>query len=191
MTGFTERRTARLILRQWRESDLQPFAELNADPEVMEHFPARLSREQSDEFAARAAARIDDLGFGLWAVEVIESGAFAGFVGLNPVPPILPIQAAGPEVGWRLARPFWGQGLASEAAQAALDVGFDTFGFEEIVSFTGATNVRSQRVMQRLGMHRDPAEDFDHPVVAEGHRLRRHVLFRMRPTDRRWRAGSA
>lgn len=188
MTPTAQLRTERLVLRQWREADLEPFAALNADPEVMEHFPAPLTRAESDAMVERSSARLAANGFGLWAVEVVESGEFAGFVGLNPVPDTLPIHARGPEVGWRLARRWWGLGIAIEAARAAVAHGFGECGVAEIVSFTATTNHRSQAVMRRLGMTRDPAEDFDHPALPEGHRLRRHVLYRLTP-DRS--AGSA
>lgn len=174
-----ELRTTRLLLRGWRDDDLERFAALNADPVVMEHFPAPLTREQSDAFVQRIRTGFAANGYGLWAVEVVHVGELAGFVGLNPVPPTLPITAGGPEVGWRLARRWWGQGIATEAARAAVAHGFDAHRFPEIVSFTATTNVRSQAVMRRLGMTRDRAEDFDHPALPEGHRLRRHVLYRL------------
>ena len=164
-------RTDRLLLRQWREEDKQPFAALNADPDVMEHFPAPLTRGQSDALVERAAVAIASRGWGLWAVEA--DGGFIGFVGLNE-PDFMP----GVEVGWRLARHAWGHGYATEAGRAVIRYAFDEIGLAEIVSFTSTTNVRSQRVMQRLGMTHDPAEDFDHPRV-EDPRLRRHVLYRL------------
>jgi RimJ/RimL family protein N-acetyltransferase len=182
--------TERLLLRGWRASDRPPFAALNADPEVMRHFPAPLRREESDAFAERVAARIDRHGWGLWAVEHRETGAFLGFTGLAPVTfdaPFLPAT----EIGWRLARAAWGHGYASEAARAAVAFGFEALELDALVSFTAVENERSQAVMRRLGMTRDPAEDFEHPRVPEGHRLRRHVLYRLRATD--WAAtdGSA
>ena len=164
-------RTDRLLLRQWREEDKQPFAALNADPDVMEHFPAPLTRGQSDALVERAAVAIASRGWGLWAVEA--GGGFIGFVGLNE-PDFMP----GVEVGWRLARHAWGHGYATEAGRAVIRYAFDEIGLAEIVSFTSTTNVRSQRVMQRLGMTHDPADDFDQPRV-EDPRLRRHVLYRL------------
>jgi RimJ/RimL family protein N-acetyltransferase len=188
MLAVTELRTARLLLRGWRAADLTPFAVLNADHEVMEHFPSMLSRAQSDAFADRIVAGLNQRGWGLWAVEDNSTGAFIGFVGLNPVPFEAPFTPA-IEIGWRLARPHWGSGLATEAARAALAYAFGPLGFQEIVSFTSTTNLRSQRVMQKLGMRRDPADDFDHPLLPEGHRLRCHVLYRIpRFTYRRARA---
>jgi len=166
------------VLRRWRDADREPFAALNADPEVMEHFPARLTREQSDEMIDRLEALFDAQGFGLWAVEVAATGEFIGFTGLNRVPFQAPFSPA-VEIGWRLSRQAWGHGYATEAARAVLAFGFETAGLDEIVSFTATTNLRSQAVMRRLGMTHDPAEDFDHPRV-EDPRLRRHVLFRLR-----------
>jgi RimJ/RimL family protein N-acetyltransferase len=166
-------RTDRLVLRQWCEADREPFAALNADPVVMEHFPSTMTRDQSDAFVDFNIATIAGRGWGLWAVEVADTRTFIGFVGLNE-PGFMP----GVEVGWRLARDAWGRGYATEAARAATGYGFHDLHLEEIVSFTSTTNVRSQRVMQRLGMTHDPADDFDHPRVADP-RLRRHVLYRL------------
>jgi RimJ/RimL family protein N-acetyltransferase len=169
--------TARLVLRQWRESDLAPFARMNADPEVMRHFPSVLTREQSDALVRRIATHFEKHGFGPWAVEVRDSGAFAGFTGLS-IPafdaPFTPCV----EIGWRLAREHWGQGYATEAARASLAYGFDALGLEEIVSFAVRENRASRRVMEKLGMTHDASEDFDHPELPEGHALRRHVLYR-------------
>lgn len=171
--------TPRLRLREWRENDLGRFAVMNADPEVMRHFPAALTREQSDALVERIRCTFADRSFGLWAVEVRESQAFAGFVGLE-VPkfpaPFMPCV----EVGWRLAREHWGRGYAPEGARAAMAHGFGAAGLEEIVSFTAEGNVASRRVMEKLGMKRNPDEDFDHPSVGLGSPLRRHVLYRLR-----------
>jgi RimJ/RimL family protein N-acetyltransferase len=171
-----ELRTARLLLRPWKEADREPFAALNADPVVMEHFPSTLTREESDAFVDRITAGLDRRGWGLWAVEIDGPATFAGFVGLNPVTFDAPFAPA-VEIGWRLARAHWNQGLATEAARAVVDHGFATLGLDEIVSFTATTNVASQRVMQKLGMTND--RDFDHPALPVGHRLRRHVLYRL------------
>lgn len=180
MTRPAELHTSRLLLRAWRPADREPFAALNADPAVMEHFPATLDREQSDALADTIEARFAMHGWGLWAVEVKASGEFAGFVGLAPITAgRFPFRADGPEVGWRLARRFWGAGYATEAAREALRHGFEVVGAREIVSFTATTNQRSQAVMRRLGMGRDPREDFDHPSLPERHPLRRHVLYRL------------
>lgn len=179
---MTDLTTDRLLLRQWRDSDREPFAALNADPAVMEHFPALQTREQSDTLIDRNIPELDGRGWGLWALEVKDTGEFIGFTGLN-VPtfeaPFLP----GVEIGWRLAKGAWGNGYASEAARAALAYAFGPAGLDEIVSFTATTNLPSQRVMQRIGMVHDEAGDFDHPRVEEGHRLRRHVLYRIDRTQ--------
>jgi RimJ/RimL family protein N-acetyltransferase len=166
------------MLRQWRESDLVPFAALNADPEVMRYFPAALDHEQSDALAQRIQASIDQQGWGLWAVEVTDRQRFIGFVGLNPVLFQAHFTPA-VEVGWRLARSSWGNGYATEAAAAAIAFGFDKLGLDEIVSFTAVVNQRSRRVMERLNMTHNPADDFDHPAVSQDS-LRRHLLFRLR-----------
>jgi RimJ/RimL family protein N-acetyltransferase len=173
--------TDRLALRQWRDADLAPFAALNADPEVMRYFPAPLTRTQSDEFAGYVHETIERQGWGLWAVEVIDGPAFIGFVGLNRVTFDEHFTPA-VEVGWRLARPFWGYGYATEAATAALSFGFERLELDEIVSFTTRSNEPSIRVMRRLGMRHDAAGDFDHPRVPEASPLRRHVLYRLANT---------
>lgn len=168
--------TARLRLRSWRESDHEPFAAMNADERVMEHFPRPLDRGQSDAMAARASAHLDSRGWGLWAVETRDSGRFIGFAGLAA--PAWQAQFTPCiEVGWRLAIDAWGHGYATEAAREAVHFGFDEAGLAEIVSFTSLANTRSIAVMERLGMRRDG--EFDHPMIAEGHRLRRHVLYRI------------
>lgn len=170
--------TDRLLLRAWRPEDREPFAILNADPVVMECFPATLSQAESDALADLADARMAEQGFGWYAVEVKGRPAFVGFVGLNVPGYDIPCQPC-VEIGWRLGREAWGQGYATEAATACLDHAFGPLGLAEIVSFTAVGNARSRRVMERLGMSRDPAEDFDHPLVEPGHPLRRHVLYRM------------
>jgi ribosomal-protein-alanine N-acetyltransferase len=177
MPDFLPLRTERLILRQWRDEDRDPFAAMNADPEVMEHFPAVLGRADSDAMADRIRRRIADGGVGFWAVEIAETGRFIGFTGLS-VPrfdaPFMPAV----EIGWRLARDAWGHGYATEAARRALAFAFGDLGLAEVVAFTSTTNLRSQAVMRRIGMTHDPADDFDHPLIAEGHPLRRQVLWR-------------
>jgi RimJ/RimL family protein N-acetyltransferase len=175
---MSELRTDRLALRGWRDSDLAPWAAMNADPEVREYFPGVLTREQSEASAARFQADLDQRGWGWWAVEVRATGEFIGFTGLDPVDEDMPF--TGVEAGWRLARPYWGNGSATEAALAALDHGFTTLGLAEILAITTATNLRSQAVMRRIGMTRDPADDFEHPAVPPGHPLRPHVLYRLR-----------
>ena len=165
----------RLILRQWREADRAPFAALNADPQVMEHFPALQSSEESDAAIDRQMALIDADGAGFMALERRADAAFLGFVGVKPSPAGLPIAGA-PEIGWRLARHAWGRGYASEAARAALAEAFAR-GAARVVSFTATTNLRSQAVMARIGLHRTPELDFDHPALPRGHRLERHVVY--------------
>jgi RimJ/RimL family protein N-acetyltransferase len=176
---MTPPRTPRLILRRFVPADREPFAAMNADPEVMHHFPGVLSREESDRVAGRIEAHFAQRGFGLWAVEIPGVTAFAGLVGLA-VPRFEAAFTPCVEVSWRLARAHWGQGYATEAAGAALGFGFDQLGLNEIVSFTVPDNLRSRRVMERLGMTHDARDDFDHPLLADGHPLRRHVLYRKR-----------
>jgi len=171
-------RTARLLLRRWRQIDREPFANLNADPVVMEHFPGVLSRAESDAMVDRIEAQFDEVGYGLWAVETPDEAPFIGFVGLS-VPKFQAHFMPAVEIGWRFDRTYWGRGFATEAARAALADGFGRVGLTEIVSFTAPANVRSIRVMDRLGMTHNPADDFEHPTLPEGHRLRRHVLYRL------------
>jgi len=169
--------TERLRLRRWAEADVGPFAEMNADPEVMEFFPRALTRVESDELVERIEAGFERDGFGLWAVEVRETGGFVGFAGLNRVGFEARFTPA-VEVGWRLARAAWGNGYATEAGRAALTFGFARVGLTEIVSFTTAANHRSRAVMERLGMAHGPADDFEHPSLPLGHPQRPHVLYR-------------
>jgi RimJ/RimL family protein N-acetyltransferase len=173
-----ELRTERLRLRRWRPEDRELFARLNADPKVVEYLPGALSRAESDALIARIEAGWYEDGYGLWAVEVPGVAPFVGFVGLSTANFDARFTPA-VEVGWRLAARAWGSGYATEAGRAALAYGFDDVGLNEIVSFTAQGNTRSRRVMERLGMRRDPADDFDHPRVAEGSQLRRHVLYRL------------
>ena len=171
-------RGPRVRLRQWADADLAPFAAMNADPHVMRYFAARLSREESDAFALRVRTHIDEHGFGLWALDVPEFG-FAGFVGLtSKVPFALPLPGVAPnphEVGWRLARAAWGQGYATEAATLALRYGFEVLRLPQVVSYTAFGNAASRAVMQRIGL--TLRGEFEHPRLAEGHPLRRHVLY--------------
>jgi len=167
-----------LILRQWKDSDLEPYAAMNADPEVMRHFPALLTKEETAASLERQRRAIDERGWGLWAVEV--DGMFAGFTGLN-TPSFSAHFTPCTEIGWRFRREFWGRGLACRAAREAVRFGFDSLKLTEIVAFTAATNDRSRRLMERLGFERDAGGDFDHPSMPEGHVLRRHVLYRIQP----------
>ena len=170
--------TERLLLRRWRPADKEPFARLNSDPVVMEYFPSALDRAESDAFADRIEAGFDARGYGLWAVEIPGEADFIGFVGLalHDFPAHF---TPAVEIGWRLARDYWGSGFATEAARTAIADGFERVGLGEIVSFTAAINVRSVAVMQRLSMTHDPSDDFDHPRLPVGHHLRRHVLCRL------------
>ncbi len=177
-----ELRSSRLLLRRWRDEDLAPFAALNADPQVMEHFPAVMTRAESDAMVARIEATFETDGYCLWAVEVVATGQLIGFTGLA----IATFRAhftPAVEIGWRLARSAWGHGYATEAARAAISYGFDQVGLDEIVSFTTSTNRRSRAVMERLGMTHEPADDFDHPLLPIGHPQRRHVLYRLPATS--------
>jgi RimJ/RimL family protein N-acetyltransferase len=173
-----ELRTERLYLRRWQASDRIPFAQLNGDPRVMDFFPGQLSRPESDALVERIEAHFQQHGFAQWAVEIPGVAQFAGFIGLSiprfqaPFTPCI-------EVGWRLDAAHWNRGYATEGASAALDFGFHTLHAQEIVSFTVPLNVRSRRVMEKLGMTHSPCDDFDHPLLPEGHPLRRHVLYRV------------
>jgi RimJ/RimL family protein N-acetyltransferase len=169
--------TARLRLRQWRESDREPFAALNADPAVMEFFLSPLSRESSDASIDAWQSQLASRGWSNWALELKASGELLGFTGLSVPRRVLPFSPC-VEVGWRLARKHWGQGYATEAARAALEVGFARLDLREIVSFTTVGNVRSRAVMERIGM-RDARQDFEYPGFPEGHPLRRHCLYRI------------
>lgn len=177
-------RTARLRLRRWHGDDAERFAQLNADPKVTRYLPGPLEREESDELLARIEAEWTESGFGLWAVEEAGSHSFVGFAGLHQVPDAMPFAPA-VEVGWRLLPEYWDNGYATEAAAAAMADGFDRTGLEEIVSFTTQANIRSQRVMQRLGMRH--VGEFEHPVLPTGHPLRPHVLYRLHGKE--WIAG--
>jgi RimJ/RimL family protein N-acetyltransferase len=176
--------TERLLLRQWRNSDLEPFAQLNGDPHVMVHFPSILERKQSDELAHRCRELILQRGWGFWAVELKTCGTFIGFLGLHIPSADLPFSPC-VEIGWRLAASHWGKGYATEGGWAALRVAFEQLNLAEVVSFTTLDNRRSRRVMERLGM-RDNAETFEHPAIPLGHSLRAHCLYRLSKTD--WQA---
>jgi RimJ/RimL family protein N-acetyltransferase len=175
-------RTRRLILRQWKESDLLPFARMNADQRVMEFMLGKMTKEETRQSIEGIKKHFDAHGFGRWAVEIADSGKFIGFVGISIPPYTLPFSPC-VEVAWRICPEEWGRGYAPEAAKEALRDGFERVGLEEIVSFTTLTNLKSRRVMEKLGMQYCPDQNFDHPMVPEGHSLRRHVLYRMeRPT---------
>ena len=169
-----QRPTDRLLLRRWSPSDREPFAALNADPEVMQHFPAPLDRADSDALADRADAMFELHGHGLWAVERRDTNEFIGFTGLAPMAVGVPGEG-GVEIGWRLARPHWGNGFASEAARESLRFAFDELGLRVVNSITAVTNVRSQRVMESIGM--SPLDRFEHPRIPEGSPIRPHVRY--------------
>lgn len=168
--------TPRLILRRWHLSDRAPFAELNADPEVMRHFPQTVDRAGSDAMITRIEDGFAQRGYGLYAVEVKGGSPFVGYVGLMPVRAPNPVAPA-VEIGWRLARRAWGRGYASEAARACLTLAFGPLGLDEVVSFTAVANAPSRAVMERIGLRAEPHRDFDHPALAQGDPLRRHVLY--------------
>lgn len=176
---MTEFCTPRLLLRHWLEEDRAPFAAMGADAEVMEHFPARLSQAESDAFVDRVGADLERRGWGLWALEELATGRFLGFTGLA-LPGFDAHFTPATEIGWRLSRDAWGRGFASEAARGVLAVAFDDLELPGVVSFTTTANVRSQSVMKRIGMRRDPADDFEHPRIPEGSPHRQHVLYRLR-----------
>jgi ribosomal-protein-alanine N-acetyltransferase len=181
-------KTERLLLRRWRDEDFVPFAALNADPLTMRFMPSVLTGDETRALMERLEEHHRLHGFGVWAVEVPGVAPFIGFTGLQRVSfdaPFLPAV----EIGWRLSPAFWGKGYAIEAAKAALRMGFEGLNLDQIVSFTVLANKPSWSVMERLGMHRDPAEDFDHPRLPVGHTLRRHILYRL--TRAEWQARQA
>jgi RimJ/RimL family protein N-acetyltransferase len=180
-------RTRRLILRRWKESDLLPFATMNADQRVMEFMLGKMTKEETCQSVEGIKKHFDAHGFGRWAVEIADSGKFIGFVGISIPPYTLPFSPC-VEVAWRICPEEWGRGYAPEAAKEALRDGFERVELEEIVSFTTLTNLKSRRVMEKLGMQHSPDQNFDHPMVPEGHSLRRHVLYRMGKAD--WSAQS-
>jgi RimJ/RimL family protein N-acetyltransferase len=173
---FDEIRTSRLLMRRWRDSDLAPFATLNGDPETMRFFPETIDRAASDGFIERIEERFERQGYGLWALELIATGEFIGFTGLNPLPDGVP-GAGGMEVGWRLDRRAWRHGYATEAARAAVAVAFDGAGLAELWSMTAVLNEPSQAVMQRIGMV--AVARFDHPQIPAGHPLQPHVTYHL------------
>jgi RimJ/RimL family protein N-acetyltransferase len=182
MNGPNELRSKRLLLRQWRDDDLDAFAALCVDPAAMQYLLPMPHRSDADAMAQRIQAHFSQHGFGLWAVELPGICAFMGFVGLVNVPFTAHFTPA-VEFAWRLAPAFWGRGYATEAAAQALDDGFTRLAWNEVVAYTVADNKRSWRVMQRLGMTRNADEDFDHPRVPLGHPLCRHVLYRLQRKD--------
>lgn len=171
--------TERLLLRRWQLTDREPFARMNRDPRVSEFLAGSLTRDKSDRLIERIEHHFERRGFGLWAVELRTSSALIGYVGLS-VPAFNAHFTPCVEIGWRLAAEFWGQGLATEAAREAARYAFQDLGLPALVSLTVPANLRSRRVMEKLGMTHDPREDFDHPGLPDGHALRRHVLYRLK-----------
>jgi RimJ/RimL family protein N-acetyltransferase len=180
--------TDRLILRRWQESDLVPFATLNSDPRVMEFFPQLLSRAESDALVDRINEHFARHGFGLYAAELTATHEFIGYIGLAVATFAAPFTPR-VEIGWRLTTEHWGQGLATEGARAIVNHAFGVLELESIVSFTVPHNMRSRRVMEKIGMTHNPIEDFDHPALPVGHALQRHVLYRLGKEE--WRKGSS
>ena len=178
-----ELHTPRVYLRRWRLSDQTPFAALNADVRVMKYYPKPLTQDESNALASQIQAHFEQFGFGLWAVEIPNVAPFAGFVGLA-VPSFEAHFTPCVEIGWRLAAEYWRNGYATEAARAVLAFAFEALELGQVVSFTTASNQRSRRVMERIGMDRNPADDFDYPTLPEGHPLRRHVLYKITRPDR-------
>jgi RimJ/RimL family protein N-acetyltransferase len=170
--------TPRLLLRPWREDDRDPFRRINADPRVMEFMPTTLDALESDALMQRIQKHVDDHNFGLFAAELVDEKSFIGFIGLS-VPGFAAHFMPAVEIGWRLASPYWGRGLATEGARAVVEYAFSALQLPALVSFTVPGNLRSRRVMENIGMTHDAADDFDHPNLAEGHPLRRHVLYRL------------
>lgn len=187
MSEIIELETERLLLRQWKDSDFFPFAQMNADERVMEFFPALLSRQESNEVALRCQSLINERGWGCWAMEEKSTGEFIGFTGLHIPPDDLPFMPC-VEIAWRMVPRCWGKGLVTEAARAALDVGFEQLNLDEIVSFAVKGNARSLAVMSRLGMVKD-ANNFEHPALPADHKNREHCLYRL--SKAQWREVTA
>jgi RimJ/RimL family protein N-acetyltransferase len=173
----------RLLLRRWKEGDREPFYRLNSDARVMEFFPECLTRAQSDSLVERINEHFKKHGFGLFAAELRDEQTFIGFVGVA-VPSFKAHFTPCVEIGWRLAADYWGRGLATEGARAVVKYAFDELALDALVSFTVPRNIRSSRVMEKIGMTHNASDDFDHPNVPEGHSLRQHVLYRLRSGDR-------
>jgi RimJ/RimL family protein N-acetyltransferase len=171
-----------MILRHWRQSDRQPFSRINADPRVMEFMPGLLSRDESDRLVDRIEGHFQEHGFGLCAVELRRDHSFVGFIGLA-VPAFQAEFTPSVEIAWRLSADHWRQGLATEGAREIVRYAFESLGLRDLVSFTVPANLKSRRVMEKLGMTHDPADDFDHPMLPDGHPRRRQVLYRLRRSE--------
>jgi RimJ/RimL family protein N-acetyltransferase len=179
--------TRRLLLRRWQESDREPFARMNGDARLAEFLPATPSRERSDQFIERIETHFREWGFGLYAAEFAADQSFIGYIGLA-VPKFTAPFTPCVEIGWRLCQEHWGQGLATEGAREVVRFAFTTLRLDSLVSFTVPANTRSRRVMEKIGMTNDPAEEFDHPNLPQGHPQRHHVLYRLRKLD--WQAAT-
>lgn len=179
--------TDRLILRPWQEDDFEPFSQLNADARVREFFPTLLSPQESDAHIILMSTHIAKCGWGFWAASLIDTGEFIGFIGLEEVNFSVPFKKFTPtvEIGWRIAYNHWGKGYATEGAKASLQYGFEVLNLDEIVSFTTIPNIRSRHVMEKIGMHHNPKDDFDHPNLSASHPLARQVLYRIKQNE--WR----
>jgi RimJ/RimL family protein N-acetyltransferase len=177
MKAVSEVQTERLLLRQWKQEDFQPFYEMGRDERVMEYFPSLLDKQASDAIASKCQALIEAQGWGFWAVELKASGKFIGFIGLHIPSADLPFSPC-VEVGWRLAYPYWGKGYATEGAKASLRFGFTELSLGEIVAFTSVLNLKSIHVMEKSGMEK--SEAFGHPDIPAEHRLHHHILYRMK-----------
>lgn len=174
--------TDRLILRQWQADDRTPFAEMNADPEVMRFFDKVRTRTESDATVDRLEDHINQHGFGFWAAELQETGEFVGFIGIESTSPDLSFSPA-VEIGWRIDKRLWGKGLAPEGARVCLVYAFSKLQLDEVVSFTADSNTPSMRVMEKIGMKRDKSADFEHPAIQAGHPIRPHVFYRIGRND--------
>jgi len=175
MARIIQLQTERLLLRQWKEEDLAPFAKMNADPEVMKYYPSTLTTNESNQLADQLREIIQSRGWGLWALELKASGEFIGYTGLHDIDDQLPF-APGIEIGWRLSKEFWGKGYATEAAKEVLRFALISLQQEKIFSFTSMANNRSVSLMERIGM-KDTDSNFDHPSLSNNKKLAEHVLF--------------
>ena len=179
---MVELQTSRLKLRQWKDSDLIAFAKLNADPEVMQFYPNKLEKDESDNMALKLKDLIAKRGWGFWAIEEIETKKFIGFVGLHEPTYDLPVTPC-VEIGWRLAKEYWGNGYATEASNISLDFAFNKLNLDKVYSFTSGENIKSRAVMERIGMV-NINKNFEHPIIPKGHALREHVLYQI--TQNEW-----